>query len=59
MQMLVQPQYQPMAVEDQVMQIYLAVKGYLMPIKVEDVAEFEEKIHQVHACSVSRCGQPH
>ena len=50
MQMLVQPQYQPMAVEDQVMQIYLAVKGYLMPIKVEDVAEFEEKfIKFMHA----------
>lgn len=42
MQMLIQPQYQPMSVADQVIQIYAAVKGYLMPIQVEDVQEFEE-----------------
>ena len=42
MQMLIQPQYQPMPVEDQVMQIYLAVRGYLMPIQVTDVLDFEE-----------------
>ncbi len=35
MQLLIQPQYQPMPVEDQVMQIYLAVKNYLMPVQVE------------------------
>ncbi|WP_302594221.1 F0F1 ATP synthase subunit alpha, partial [uncultured Megasphaera sp.] len=44
MQMLIQPQYQPMAVEDQVIQIYAAVKGYLMPIQVEDVTEFEDQL---------------
>lgn len=43
MRMLVQPQYQPMSVEDQVMQIYLAVKGFLMPVKVEDISEFEDQ----------------
>ena len=42
MQLLIQPQYKPMAVEDQVMQIYLAVKNYLMPIQVEEVAEFAD-----------------
>ena len=42
--MLIQPQYQPMAVEDQVIQIYAAVKGYLMPIQVEDVTEFEDQL---------------
>ncbi|ERT61914.1 MULTISPECIES: F0F1 ATP synthase subunit alpha [Megasphaera] len=50
MQMLIQPQYQPMAVEDQVMEIYLAVKGYLMPVQVDEITEFEEKfIAYMHA----------
>ena len=44
MQMLIQPQYQPMLVEDQVIQIYAAVKGYLMPVEVEDVQEFEDQL---------------
>ncbi|MCH4179203.1 MAG: F0F1 ATP synthase subunit alpha, partial [Megasphaera sp.] len=42
MQMLIQPQYQPMPVEDQVMEVYLAVKDYLMPVEVKEVPEFEE-----------------
>lgn len=42
MQMLIQPQYQPMSVADQTMQIYLAVKGYLMPVQVHEVPEFED-----------------
>lgn len=42
MQMLIQPQYQPMSVADQTMQIYLAVKGYLMPVQVKEVPEFED-----------------
>ena len=44
MQMLIQPQYQPMPVEDQVIQIYAAVKGYLMPVEVEDVQAFEDQL---------------
>ena len=40
--MLIQPQYQPMSVADQTMQIYLAVKGYLMPVQVHEVPEFED-----------------
>lgn len=42
MQMLIQPQYQPMSVADQTMQIYLAVNGYLMPVQVKEVTEFED-----------------
>ncbi|MCH4166689.1 MAG: F0F1 ATP synthase subunit alpha [Megasphaera sp.] len=42
MQMLIQPQYQPMPVEDQVMEVYLAVRGYLMPVEVKEVPEFED-----------------
>ena len=39
-----------MAVEDQVMEIYLAVKGYLMPVQVDEITEFEEKfIAYMHA----------
>ena len=50
MQMLIQPQYQPMPVEDQVIQIYAAVKGYLMPVEVEDVQAFEDQLFKfMHA----------
>ena len=42
MQLLIQPQYHPMPVEDQVMQIYLAVKNYLMPVQVEEVSQFAD-----------------
>ena len=42
MQLLIQPQYHPMPVEDQVMQIYLAVKNYLMPIQVSEVQQFAD-----------------
>ena len=41
-EILKQPQYQPMPVEDQVMQIYLAVKNYLMPVQVEEVSQFAD-----------------
>lgn len=44
MQMLIQPQYQPMAVEDQVIQVYAAVNGFLMPVQVADVTEFEDQL---------------
>lgn len=40
MQLLIQPQYKPMSVEDQVLQIYLAVHDYLMPVQVKEVAAF-------------------
>lgn len=40
-QMLKQPQYQPIDVEEQVMTIYLAVNGYLDDVEVDKVNDFE------------------
>ena len=39
---LKQPQYSPMAVEDQVVSIFAAVKGFLMDIPVEKVVDFQK-----------------
>ena len=41
-----QKQYQPMAVEHQIMIIYAASKGYLDQVPVEKVAEWESQFHQ-------------
>ncbi len=41
-EVLKQPQYQPMPVEEQVISIYSGVRGYLDRIKVEDVTRFEQ-----------------
>ena len=41
-EVLKQPQYQPMPVEEQVISIYAGVRGYLDRIKVEDVTRFEQ-----------------
>jgi len=43
MEMLKQPQYQPMAVEEQVAALYVAVSGYLDDIPVEQVSMFEQR----------------
>ncbi|MBR1552015.1 MAG: F0F1 ATP synthase subunit alpha [Muribaculaceae bacterium] len=40
--LLVQPQYEPMAVEEQVAIIYCGVNGLLQKVPVENVAEFEK-----------------
>ncbi len=40
--LLVQPQYEPMAVEEQVAIIYCGVNGLLQKVPVEHVAEFEK-----------------
>lgn len=40
-EILKQPQYDPMAVEDQVMVLYAAINGYIDDIPVEKVKEFE------------------
>lgn len=45
-EMLKQPQYQPMAVEKQVMIIYAATKKYLMDIPVADVLRFEQELFE-------------
>ena len=42
MQMLIQPQYLPMMVQDQVVAIYLAVKNYLDDVQLDDVISFED-----------------
>ncbi len=41
-EVLKQPQYLPMPVEEQVISIYAGVRGYLDRIKVEDVTRFEQ-----------------
>lgn len=43
MEMLKQPQYQPMPVEEQVAALYVAVSGYLDDIPVEAVRTFEAR----------------
>jgi F-type H+-transporting ATPase subunit alpha len=42
-ELLKQPQYSPMAVEDQVVAIFLGTKGHLDSVPVADVARFEEE----------------
>ncbi len=44
-QLLCQPQYQPMPVENQVISIFAGSNGYLDPIPVEDVQRFEREMH--------------
>ncbi len=45
-ELLKQPQYQPMAVYDQVVSIFAGVSGLLDNIEVRRVAEFEAKMHE-------------
>lgn len=45
-EMLKQPQYQPMPVENQVMIIYSATKKYLLDIAVEDILPFEKALFE-------------
>ncbi|NLD19574.1 MAG: F0F1 ATP synthase subunit alpha [Clostridiales bacterium] len=46
MEILKQPQYQPIPVENQVMIIYAAVNHYLSDIAVESIKEFEKKFYE-------------
>ncbi len=46
-EVLKQPQYQPLPVEKQVAIIYAATNGYLDPVPVEDVRAYEERALQV------------
>jgi len=41
-ELLKQPQYAPLAVEEQVCVIYAGVKGYLDKVKAEDVSKYEQ-----------------
>jgi F-type H+-transporting ATPase subunit alpha len=42
-ELLKQPQYQPMPVEEQVVSIYTGVKGYLDKLRVADINRFESE----------------
>ena len=42
-ELLKQPQYTPLPVEEQVVAIYAGVRGYLDKIRIEDVSRFEKK----------------
>ncbi|HBH11719.1 MAG: ATP synthase alpha chain [Clostridiales bacterium 38_11] len=46
MQIIKQPQYEPIRVERQVMMIYLANQRYLIDIPVNRITEFEEKFYE-------------
>jgi F-type H+-transporting ATPase subunit alpha len=41
-ELLKQPQYSPLAVEEQVIAIYAGVRGYLDSIEVRDIGRFEQ-----------------
>ena len=43
-ELLKQPQYRPMLVEEQVVVIYAGVRGYLDKLPVEKIGDFEEKL---------------
>ena len=45
-ELLKQPQYSPLAVEEQVCVIYSGVKGYIDSVKVEDISRFEQGLLQ-------------
>ena len=45
-EILKQPQYEPLAVEKQVAIIYAATKGHLDSVPVEDVRRFEEELYR-------------
>jgi len=45
-EILKQPQYQPLPVERQVAIIYAATKGYLDPVPVEAVGRYEEELYR-------------
>ena len=45
-EVLKQPQYQPLAVEKQVVIIYAVTRKYLLDVPVERIAEFEKELHE-------------
>jgi F-type H+-transporting ATPase subunit alpha len=45
-EILKQPQYQPLAVEKQVAIIYAATKGFLDPVAIEDVRRYEDELYR-------------
>lgn len=62
--LLIQPQYHPMLVEEEVAVIYCGVKGLLQNVPMEKVAEFEKQFiqmlhakHQADVLDLIRAGQ--
>ena len=45
-EILKQPQYQPLSVEKQVIIIYAATKGFIDPVAIEDVGRYEEDLYR-------------
>jgi len=45
-EILKQPQYQPVAVEKQVAIVYAATKGFIDPVAIEDVHRYEEDLYR-------------
>ncbi|MGN1172498.1 MAG: F0F1 ATP synthase subunit alpha, partial [Muribaculaceae bacterium] len=45
--LLIQPQYKPMAVEDEVAVIFCGVNGLMSDVPLEKVAEFENSLLQI------------
>jgi F-type H+-transporting ATPase subunit alpha len=45
-EILKQPQYQPLAVEKQVVVVYAATKGHLDNVAIEDVRRYEEDLYR-------------
>jgi F-type H+-transporting ATPase subunit alpha len=45
-EILKQPQYQPLAVEKQVAIVYAATKGFLDAVAIEDVRRYEEDLYR-------------
>src|SRR4051794_1544802 len=45
-EILKQPQYQPLGVEKQVAIIYAATKGYLDPVPIEELRRYEEELYR-------------
>jgi F-type H+-transporting ATPase subunit alpha len=45
-EILKQPQYQPLAVEKQVAIIYAATKGYVDAVEIDQVARYEEDLYR-------------
>src|SRR5215217_7708109 len=43
-ELLKQPQFQPMPVEEQVVSIYTGTRGYLDAVKIEDVTRYERAL---------------
>jgi F-type H+-transporting ATPase subunit alpha len=45
-EILKQPQYQPLPVEKQVAIIYAATRGFLDPVAIEDIRRYEEELYR-------------